>query len=94
MKRSYRAAATADHENSDPAAIAAVHTRAATWVQRHLPRALTFSLDVVVVGVRGISVTYLGPDTVYISTTPEGDWYRRLVWSENTDPYGYVVDSL
>lgn len=87
--QSHRAAVDADNGRGDPAAIAAVRARTATWVQCHFPRAQSFSLDAVVNGVRGISVTCPGADPGYVGSTPDGVGYRQRVWSEGTDPYGH-----
>lgn len=72
-------------------AYAAVWSRAGIWVRRHSPRALTFSLEAVVKGERGISATYAGTDPGYVGSEPvdEGH-YRQRLWTEGTDPNGYI----
>ena len=86
----YSAAIRAEDGRDDPDAREATLRRAEAWVHRHYPRAQSFSLDAVVDGVRGISVTYPGADPGLVGTRSEGVDYRQRVWSEGTDPYGYV----
>lgn len=88
----YRAAVEANDGRGDQGAYDAAWSRAEAWVRRNHPRALSFSLDAVVKGERGISATYpLRPDGSipnYVGVTPEGDGYRQHVWTEGTDPNG------
>jgi hypothetical protein len=86
----YRAAVDAEDGRGDLAATRAAHARAAAWIKRYFPRAQSFSLDALVNGVRGMSVTYPGPHPGYVGSTPEGERYRQRVWSEGTNAYGYV----
>lgn len=90
----YRAAVEANDGRGDQDAYEAAWTRAETWVRRHYPRALTFSLDAVVKGQRGISATYPpfpdGSIPDYVGATPEADGYRQQLWTAGTDPDGYI----
>lgn len=90
----YRAAVEANDGRGDQDAYDAAWSRAEAWVRRHYARALTFSLDAVVKGERGISATYpaLADGSIpnYVGATPEGDGYRQQLWTEGTDPNGHV----
>ena len=82
----YRAAVEANDQVAYDAALA----RAEAWVRRYRPGALTFALDVVVNGEQGLSVTYPGKDPGYAASMPEGDGWRMLEWSDNTDEDGFI----
>lgn len=85
----YRAAVEADDGRGDQDAYDAAWSRAETWVRRHYPRALTFSLDATVKGERGISATYAGTDPGYVGSEPEDEGhYRQQLWTEGTNPNG------
>lgn len=90
----YRAAVEANDGRGDPDAYQAAWSRAETWVRRYHPYALTFSLDAVVYGVRGISATYppLRDGSIPSSTgaMAEGDGYRQRLWIEGTTPDGHM----
>ncbi|TWH03862.1 hypothetical protein L615_001100000170 [Nocardioides sp. J9] len=89
--RDYRAAVEANDGRGDPKGYDAAWSRAEAWVRRHHPQALTFSLDAVVNGMRGISATYAGVDPGFVGTTPEPEspgHYRQQLWTEGVDQYG------
>ena len=90
----YRSAVEAADGHGDQDAYDTVWSRAETWVRRHYPNALSFSLDAVVKGERGISATYPpfpdGSIPNYTSAVPEGDGYRKRLWTEGTDLNGHI----
>ncbi len=90
----YRAAVEANDGRGDQDAYDAAWSRAEAWVRRHYPRALSFFLDAVVKGERGISATYppLADGSIpnNVGATPEGDGDRQQLWTEGTDPDGHV----
>lgn len=87
----YRAAVEANDGRGDQNAYEAAWTRAEAWVRRHYPRAVTFSLDAVVKGERGISATYPGTDPGYVGSMPDGDgYYRQQLWTAGTDRNGHI----
>lgn len=83
----YRAAVEANDQDAYDAAQA----RAEAWVRRYYPHALTFSLDAIVKGRRGISATFPGKDPGYWSSAPEGEGWRQIVWSDNVDENGHIT---
>lgn len=92
----YRAAVEANDGRGDEDAYEAAWSRAASWVNLHYPRALTFSLDTPVKRKNGISATFpplddKGTIPQWISTVPEGDGYRQLLWSDDTNVYGGIA---
>jgi len=93
----YRASVEANDGRGDQDAHDAAWRRAEAWVRLHYPRALTFSLDAVVKGERGISATYppLADGSIpdYVGAPPEGDGYRQQNWTEGTDTNGHIVTS-
>lgn len=90
----YRTAVETNDGRGDRDAYDAVWRRAEIWVRRHYPRALTFSLDAVVKGERGISATYApfpdGSIPSYVGANPDGDGYRQQLWTEGTDLNGHI----
>lgn len=90
----YRAALEANDGRGDQDAYDAAWRRAETWVRRHYPQALTFSLDAIVKGERGISATYPafldGSIPNYVGATREGDGYRQRLWTEGTNRNGHM----
>lgn len=89
--QAYRAAVEANDGRGDQAAYDAVWSRAEAWVRRHYPRAVSFSLDGVVKGERGISATYPGTDPGYVGSEPEDEGhYRQQLWTEGTNPNGRI----
>lgn len=64
--------------------------RAAAWVHRYYPAAVTFSLDTPVKGRPGITVVYPGTDPGYVGSAPDDDGWRMLVWAADTDENGHT----
>lgn len=64
--------------------------QAQAWIRKHYPRAETFSLDTLVNGMTGISITVHLPDEPVdnpaITNIGDGE-YRDLVWPANENPW-------
>lgn len=77
-------------DNHDQDAYQDVWDQAEAWIRQHHPRAETFSLDTLVNGLAGISITiHLDREPVEdpaITKIGEGE-YRDLVWPANENPW-------
>lgn len=77
-------------DNDDEAAYQAAWDQAEAWVRQYYPRAETFSLDTLVNGAAGISITMhlsRDPGEAPTITKTGADEYRHLVWRANENPW-------